>query len=41
MRRRHIWGIAAAWVVTVPAAAVLSGLMYLGLALVVGQVQGG
>lgn len=41
VRRRHIWSIAAAWVVTVPAAAVLSGLLYLGLALVVGQVQGG
>ena len=35
VRRRHVWGIAAAWVITVPAAGVLSGLCYLGLALVV------
>ncbi|MFN3521054.1 MAG: inorganic phosphate transporter [Phenylobacterium sp.] len=36
VRRNHAWGIAAAWVVTVPASAVLAGLLYLGLAWVTG-----
>ena len=31
VRRRHLWGIAAAWVVTVPAVAILSALIYLVL----------
>ncbi|WP_333587905.1 inorganic phosphate transporter [Phenylobacterium sp.] len=33
VRRRHAWGIAAAWVVTVPAAGLLSGLIYAALSL--------
>lgn len=36
VRRNHAWGIAAAWVVTVPASALLAGLLYLGLALFTG-----
>mgnify|MGYP001029163959 CR=1 FL=1 len=35
VRRQHVYSIAAAWVVTVPAAAVLSGLLYLALDLFV------
>ncbi|MFN4297718.1 MAG: inorganic phosphate transporter [Brevundimonas sp.] len=31
VRRQHVWGIAAAWVVTVPAVAALSGVIYLVL----------
>ncbi|MDP7601947.1 MAG: hypothetical protein QF605_11190, partial [Rhodospirillales bacterium] len=30
-RRRHLATIVAAWVITVPAAAILSGLIFLGL----------
>ncbi|WP_374573812.1 inorganic phosphate transporter [Phenylobacterium sp.] len=37
VRRRHAWSIAAAWVVTVPASALLAGLLYLGLNLVIGR----
>ncbi len=33
VRRRHAWGIGAAWIITVPAAATLSGVTYLALAL--------
>ena len=35
VRRQHVYSIAAAWVVTVPASAVLSGLLYLALDLFV------
>ena len=35
VRRRHAWGIAAAWVITVPAAGALSAACYLLLTLVV------
>ncbi len=31
VRRRHLWGIAAAWVITVPLAAILSAGLYLAL----------
>lgn len=31
VRRRHLWSIAAAWVITVPAVAVMSSVIYLGL----------
>ena len=31
VRRRHLATIVAAWVITVPAAAILSGLIFLGL----------
>ncbi len=33
VRRQHLLGILAAWVITVPAAALLSALLYLGLSL--------
>jgi PiT family inorganic phosphate transporter len=33
VRRSHLWAIVAAWVVTVPAAATLSGLMFLAVGL--------
>ncbi len=36
VRRHHVYSIAAAWVVTVPASALLSGLLFLGLDLIVG-----
>ncbi|WIJ27068.1 anion permease [Devosia sp. RR2S18] len=36
VRRQHVFGIAAAWVITVPAAAAISGLVYLLLELTVG-----
>lgn len=36
VRRHHVYSIAAAWVVTVPASAVLSGLLFLALNLVIG-----
>ncbi|ODT64980.1 MAG: inorganic phosphate transporter [Pelagibacterium sp. SCN 63-23] len=35
VRRQHVYSIAAAWVVTVPASALLSGLLYLGLDLII------
>ncbi|MFC3703246.1 inorganic phosphate transporter [Devosia honganensis] len=35
VRRQHVYGIAAAWVVTVPASAVLAGVLYLGLDLII------
>ena len=31
VRRRHMWSIGAAWVITVPAAGVIAALLYLGL----------
>jgi PiT family inorganic phosphate transporter len=37
VRRRHLWGIGAAWVITVPAAGVLAGLMFFVLRLVAGS----
>lgn len=36
VRRHHVYSIAAAWVVTVPASAVLSGVLFFGLSLVIG-----
>jgi len=36
VRRQHVYSIAAAWVVTVPAAAVLSALLYFGLSHIIG-----
>ncbi len=36
VRRQHVYSIGAAWVVTVPASAILSGLLYLGLNLIIG-----
>jgi PiT family inorganic phosphate transporter len=36
VRRHHVYSIAAAWVVTVPASAILSGLLFLGLTLIIG-----
>jgi inorganic phosphate transporter, PiT family len=36
VRRQHVFSIAAAWVITVPAAAVLSGLLYLGMQALIG-----
>lgn len=36
VRRHHVYSIAAAWVVTVPASAVLSGILFFGLSLVIG-----
>jgi PiT family inorganic phosphate transporter len=36
VRRQHVFGIAAAWVITVPAAALLSGLLYLSMQMLVG-----
>lgn len=36
VRRHHVYSIAAAWVVTVPASAILSGLLFLGLNLIIG-----
>lgn len=36
VRRRHVFGIAAAWVVTVPASALLAALLYLGLHVFIG-----
>ena len=35
VRRQHVYSIFAAWVVTVPASAVLAGLLYLGLDLII------
>jgi inorganic phosphate transporter, PiT family len=35
VRRQHVYSIAAAWVVTVPASAVLSGVLYVLLSLIV------
>ncbi len=35
VRRQHVYSIFAAWVVTVPASAVLSGLLYLALGLII------
>ena len=29
VRRQHLWGIAAAWVITVPVVAALSAVIYL------------
>jgi PiT family inorganic phosphate transporter len=37
VRRRHLWGIIAAWIVTVPAAGLLSALIFLLLRLVAGS----
>ncbi|MFQ5565336.1 MAG: inorganic phosphate transporter [Paracoccaceae bacterium] len=37
VRRRHLWGIAAAWVITVPAAGLLAALLFLMLRLVAGS----
>jgi PiT family inorganic phosphate transporter len=37
VRRRHIWSIGAAWVITVPAAGLLAGLLFLVLRLVAGS----
>lgn len=34
VRRRHLWGIAAAWVITVPATAALAAVLLLGLRLI-------
>lgn len=39
VRRQHVYSIAAAWIVTVPAAALLSGLLYLGLHLIIGWTR--
>jgi PiT family inorganic phosphate transporter len=36
VRRQHLLTILAAWVVTVPCAAVLSAALYLGIRLIVG-----
>lgn len=36
VRRNHVYSIAAAWVVTVPASAILAALVYLGLNLIIG-----
>lgn len=36
VRRQHVFGIAAAWVVTVPAAALLAALLYFGLHVFIG-----
>lgn len=36
VRRQHVYSIGAAWVVTVPATAALSGLLYFGLSLIIG-----
>lgn len=36
VRRHHVYSIAAAWVVTVPASAIISGLLFLGLNLIIG-----
>ena len=36
MRRQHVFGIAAAWVVTVPATAMLAAAIYASIQLVVG-----
>jgi PiT family inorganic phosphate transporter len=36
VRRQHVYSIAAAWVVTVPAAAILSAVIYLGMNLIIG-----
>lgn len=36
VRRQHVYSIAAAWVVTVPAAALLSAVVYLGMNLIIG-----
>ena len=33
VRRRHAWGIAAAWVITVPAAGLLAAALHLALSL--------
>ncbi len=35
VRRHHVFSIAAAWVVTVPASAVLSGVLYFALSLII------
>jgi PiT family inorganic phosphate transporter len=35
VRRQHVYSIAAAWVVTVPAAAILSGVLYFLLSLII------
>jgi PiT family inorganic phosphate transporter len=37
VRRRHIWSIGAAWVITVPAAGLLAGVLFLVLRLVAGS----
>jgi PiT family inorganic phosphate transporter len=37
VRRNHLWGIGAAWVITVPAAGILAGLLFLILRLFVGN----
>jgi PiT family inorganic phosphate transporter len=37
VRRRHLWGIGAAWVITVPAAGVLAGLLFFLLRRVAGS----
>jgi len=37
VRRRHIWSIGAAWVITVPAAGLLAGLLFLVLRLFAGS----
>ena len=36
VRRRHIWGIGAAWIITVPAAGALSALLFFALRFVAG-----
>ena len=36
VRRNHVYSIAAAWVVTVPASALLAALVYLGMDLIIG-----
>ena len=36
VRRRHAWGIAAAWVITVPAAGLLAAALHFALSLVIG-----
>ena len=35
VRRQHVYSIFAAWIVTVPASALLSGILYLGLGLII------
>jgi phosphate/sulfate permease len=36
VRRRHIWGIGADWIITVPAAGALSALLFFALRFVAG-----
>jgi len=35
VRRQHVYSIAAAWVITVPASALVSASLYFGLSLVI------